>query len=181
MKKIITFAALLAAFSMLSGRAFAQSGDTSSGNMTVTATVNSSIQMVFDSVSGKVALSAEGTNNPTLALGSVTAYETLPGTMSRTVNGTTNYTITTGFAVKVTQANSDSSNYTLTAQLASADSTNSWAIDGGSALSDASATTVTAIGTYGSDNDHTVSLTIPFATADSAPISEQINFVATSN
>lgn len=180
MKKIITFAALLAAFSMLSGRAWAQAGDTSSGNMTVTATVTSSISMVFDSDASGVTLSAEGSTSPTLALGNVSAYESLGTNVSRTVNGTTDYTVSTPFDVKVTQANSNSSDYTLTAQLASADTTNAWKVDSAT-VTNGSAASVTATGTYGSDQSHTLYLTIPFATADSTAISNTIDFVATSN
>jgi hypothetical protein len=180
MKKMITFAALLAAFSMLSGRAWAQSGDTSSGSLAVTATVNSSISMVFDSDATGVTLSAEGSSSPTLAFGNVSAYESLGTHVSRTVNGTTNYTISTPFDVKVTQANSSSGNYTLTAQLASADANDTWKVDSAT-VTDGSAAQVTATGTYGSDQSHTLYLTIPFTTTDSTAISNTINFVATSN
>lgn len=178
MKKIITFAALLAAFTMLAGRASAQV--TSSGTLTVSATVTSSISMVLDSDSSGVALTGSGTNAATLAFGSVSAFNTEPTNVTGSYDNTNSqFTVTTPFDVYVTQANGTSSNYTFAAALHTSDSTNTWKI-GGTTLTTTSQS-ISTTDSYGANVSHVLSLTIPYATANSTAISEQIDLMATAN
>lgn len=179
--KLAMIGGLLAGMAMLPSVASAQAGNTSSGTLTVQATVQSSISMVFDSDGTGVALSSgAGTATATLSFGNVSAYGTLSSNVARSVNGTTDYTISTPFDVKVTEANSSSASYGLTAELASADSTNTWAI-GSNTLSNTAAATIGSTVSYGSDAPYTLHLTIPFSTTSGTAISQAINFTATSN
>lgn len=153
---------------------------TSSGTLAVTATIASSIMLVFDTSSSGLALTGSGTGAATMAFGTVQAYGgTVPTGATRTVNGTTNYTYSSPFNVKVTLANSASLSYTLTAALNAADAVNTWQVD--SVTLSTTAQTVTATGTYGSDQSHTLALTIPFSEATGTAISNTVNFTATAN
>ena len=98
--------------------------------------------------------------------------------MTKVVNPPTDWTLSTPFDVDVEIANVTSSNYTLTAQLQSADATNTWKL-GATTITNASAATLTSTGSYGVIA-YTFSLTIPFSEAAGA-ISNTLNFVATSN
>jgi hypothetical protein len=78
----------------------------------------------------------------------------------------------------VMEANSPSANYTLTAALNSADTTNTWKIDGTTVSN--STTTITDTGSYDSAQSHHILVSIPF-TNTTGSISNTINFVATAN
>jgi hypothetical protein len=157
---------------------FAAAQDTANGTLTVTATVESSIALTFENETGGVALTGAGTNAATMALGAISAYNTVstPG-VTRTVSAT-DFTVSSPFAVRVVKANSASASYTLDASLASADATNSWRINA-TALTTANATLGSAY-TYGSAVAHTVYLTVPFS-ASTGAISKVVNFTATAN
>jgi hypothetical protein len=164
--------------SLVSIPSFAAAQDTSSGTLTVTATVESSIGLTFENDAAGVAMTGAGTNAATMALGAVSAYNTIatPG-VTRTV-GASNFTVSSPFGVKVVKANTSSANYTLAAALGSADATNTWKINA-TTLS----TTNQNLGTtyaYGSAVAHTVSLTVPF-TASTGAVSKVLNFTATAN
>jgi S-formylglutathione hydrolase FrmB len=179
MKKsiVITILAVLA----LSGAAMAQAGNTASGTLTVTATVNSSINLVFNSDAAGVPLSSgAGTNAATLAFGNVAAFGAIGANITRTVVAGTSFTVSTPVDVLVTKANSSSANYTLKAQLGAADATNTWAV-AGNTITSAAASTITATGTYGSNASESIAITIPFTEASGTAISNTINFTATSN
>jgi hypothetical protein len=153
---------------------------TATGTLAVTATVAASINMVFDSDASGIPLGSAGTNAATLAFGTVQAYGgSVPVGATRTVNGTTSFTYSSPFDVKVIAANSASANYTLAGSLNAADGTNTWKIDAVSLTT--SPQTITATGTYGSDQSHTLALTIPFTVADATVISNTVNFTATAN
>ena len=152
--------------------------DTSSGSLTVTATVASSIGLTFEDDAAGVALTGAGTNAATMALGTISAYGTIatPG-VTRT-RSATDFTVSSPFGVKVVRANGSSANYTLAVALASADATNTWRVN---------ATTLTTANqnlgasySYGSAVSHTMSLTVPF-TASTGAISRVLNFTATAN
>ena len=152
--------------------------DSSSGSLTVTATVESSIALTFESDAAGVALTNAGTSAATMALGTISAYETIatPG-ITRSVTAT-DFTVSSPFGVKVVKANSASADYTLTAALGAADATNTWKIN---------AVTLTAVSqqvgndySYGSAVPHTMSLTVPVGAAAGA-INKVINFAATAN
>ena len=164
--------------SVLTIPSFAAAQDTASGTLTVTATVESSIGLTFENDAAGVALAGAGTNAATMALGTISAYNTIgtPG-VTRTV-AATNFTVSSPFGVKVVKANTSSANYTLAAALGSADATNTWRIN-----ATALTTSNQNLGaTYGYDAPvaHTVYLTVPF-TASTGAISKVLNFTATAN
>ncbi|MBV8151517.1 MAG: hypothetical protein JOY59_08170 [Candidatus Eremiobacteraeota bacterium] len=179
MKKRRLLASALASVSLLLVPTLALANPTSTGTLAVSATVAASINLVFDSDASGVSLTGTGTNAATLAFGSVQAYGTAPGAgITRTV-GATSFTVSTPFDVKVTEANSSSPNYQLTAQLASLDSTNTWQV-GGVPVTSASPATITSSGAYGSDVSYALALTVPFSES-SGTISNTVNFTATAN
>jgi hypothetical protein len=174
MKRLFLAAALLAAL----WPATAAAQDTSSGVLTVTANLASSISLSFESDASGVALAGSGTNAATMAFGTVSAFGTIttPG-VTRTV-GATDFTVSSPFGVKVVSFNSTSASYNLAASLGSADATNTWQV-GSTTLSTTPATVATAQG-YGGAQTHTLAITIPQSAAAGA-ISRTVNFTATAN
>jgi hypothetical protein len=153
---------------------------TANGTLTVTATVNGSINLVFNNDANGVALSSgSGTNTATLAFGNVSAFGAVAANVTRTV-AANSFTVSTPVDVFVSKTNSASANYTLTAQLGTADAVNTWAVAGNTVTS-AGATTLTATGTYGSNAPEAIAITVPFTTASGTNISNTINFTATAN
>lgn len=176
--KIALAASLLAAMFMLPSRASAAT--TSSGTLTVNATVQPSISMVFDSASGGITLTGSGSNAATLAFGGVSAYYAEPSGVTGSNDPTNSqFTVTADFDVNVSEANSSSASYALSAELGTADSTNTWAVDG-TTISNSAATAVgSGSDSYGGDVSHSVSITIPYSNTSS--VSNTISFVATAN
>lgn len=168
----------MVAAGMLMLPAFAAAQDTSSGTLTVTATVESSIGLTFENDAAGVSLTGAGTNAATMALGSISAYNTLatPG-VTRTL-GASNFTVSSAFGVKVVKANSASATYSLGAALGSADATNTWKIN--STTLSTSNQSLGATYSYGSAVAHTMYLTVPF-TASTGAISKVLNFTAVAN
>jgi hypothetical protein len=177
MKLKLFIALMVLAFATLvSSPVFATSA---SGTIAVTATVGSSVSLTFATDASGITLVGTGTSAATIAFGSVQAYGgVVPANVTKTVNGTTNWTLSTPFDVVVQVANQTSSNYTLTAQLNTADAVNTWKI-GATTITSASAASLTVTGAYGT-TPYTLNLTIPFSAAAGA-ISNTINFVATAN
>ena len=177
MKRLILSIATLAAAMVLgTGKAYATSA---SGTMTVTVTVASSLSLTISSDASGLTLGNSGTSAVTASFGTMSAFGgTVPTGVTRTVNGTTSWKISTPFDMAVLVANQTSANYTLTAQLSTSDSTNTWQI-GSTTITSASAATLTTTGSYGT-TVFTFNLTIPFTEAAGA-ISNTINFVATAN
>src|SRR5215475_8207721 len=152
------------------------SATSASGTVAVTATVVSSMSITFSTDASGITLGGSGTSSATIAFGSVQAFGgSVPTGVTRTVNGTTNWKLSTPFDITVVVANLTSSNYTLTAQLSSSDSTNTWQLNS-TTVTSASAATLTTTGAYGTTAD-TLNLTIPFS-ANAGAISNTINFVA---
>jgi hypothetical protein len=168
----------LVAASLLAVPSLAAAQDTSSGTLTVTATVESSIGLTFENDAAGVSLTGAGTNAATMALGTISAYNVVatPG-VTRTV-AAANFTVSSPFGVKVVKANTSSANYTLAAALGSADATNTWKINA-TTLS-TSSQNLGATYSYGSPVAHTISLTVPFS-ASTGAISKVLNFTATAN
>lgn len=176
MKRLWILPGALLFIAALAGTASATSA---SGSMAVSVTVASSVELVLQTDASGLALTNSGTSSVTAAFGTMSAYGgSVPAGVTRTVNGTTNWKISTPFDVVIQVANQTSSNYTLTAQLQSSDSTNTWEI-GATAVTSASAATLTSTGSYG-NTAFTFSLTIPFSES-ATTISNTINFVATAN
>lgn len=168
----------LAVIALLAAPALAVS-PTASGTLTVTATVNSSINLIFNSDPSGVVLSGTGTNAATLAFGTIQAYGGTPPTGVTITPGASSFSASTPFQVQVSLANSSSANYTLTAQLGTADATNTWKVNSVTVTS-ASPATITATGSYGSSTSYPLALTIPYSEA-AGSISNTLAFVATAN
>jgi hypothetical protein len=152
---------------------------TGTGTLTVTATVESSISLTFENDAAGVALAGAGSNAATMALGTISAYNTISTVgVTRTVTPGTDFTVSSPFGVKVEKANSASATYTLAAALASADATNTWTINA-TTLTTANQNLGTTYG-YGSAVAHTLYLTVPFS-ASTGAISKALNFTATAN
>jgi len=148
------------------------------GTVAVTATTVASVSLTFVSDGSGIALGNSGTSAASVAFGSVQAYGgAVPPGVTKTLNGTTSWSLSTPIDVVVQVANQTSSNYTLTAGLQTADTTNTWQL-GGTSLT-TTAATLTSTGTYGS-TPYTFMLTIPLTEAAGA-ISNTINFTATAN
>jgi len=174
--RILGFLAIFACATLFS---FPAGATTASGTVAVTATVGSSVSLTFVTDPSGITLSGTGTSAATIAFGSVQAYGgVVPVNVTKSVNGTTNWKLSTPFDVVVQVANQTSSNYTLTAQLNTADGVNTWQI-GATTVTSASAASLTTTGAYGT-TVYTLNLTIPFSEAAGA-ISNTINFVATAN
>jgi len=178
MKKVMLLT-IFAALMMISSAAVAQT--TATGTLTVTATVNGSISLVFNSDAAGVALaSGAGTNAATLAFGNVSAFGAVAAGVTRTVVAGTSFTVSTPVDVLVNKANSASANYKLDAQLGSAPGANTWQV-AGNTLSSTAAANITATGAYGSNAPEAIAITVPFGTPSGTLISNTINFTATAN
>lgn len=175
MTKTKLFALFLAAALAMPVLSAAQSA---SGTLAVSATVQSSISMVFNSNASGVTLGGAGTNAATLNFGNISAYGTPPANVTEIVGGSS-FTVSTPFNVLVNMANSSSANYTLKAQLNTADAVNTWALNS-TTITNASQATLTTSGAYGSGTAYTLALTVPFSSSASS-ISNTINFAATAN
>jgi hypothetical protein len=147
-----------------------------------------SLTIDLQSDAAGIALGGSGTATTTMAFGSMQAFGgTVPTGVTKSVS-TSSWTVSTPFDVKVTCFNLVtlipctllvSPGYTLTAQLQSSDTVNTWKI-GSSTLSSTSATTLTTSGTYNSVTSYTFGLTIPF-TEVAGLISNTLNIVAIAN
>ena len=173
MKKIYAVVGAVAMLA-LAPAAFA---DTSSGTLTVTGTVESSISLTIESAGGTT--SGTGTAAATSALGSISKFGAAP-TGFTLARGASNWTLSSTAGVKVDKANLTSTDYTLTAQLGSAPASGiTWKLNG-STLSDSAATTLTSTGTYGSTGSYSWDIVVADSAA-AAAIDNSIDFTATSN
>jgi hypothetical protein len=93
----------------------------------VPAAAQGQLELSFHSVSGGVSLTGSGTNTATLAFGSVSAHGIVGPGVSR-LDGTSDYTISTSFGVRVTKKGAGS-NYTLRARLMAAHAL-AWRVNG---------------------------------------------------
>jgi len=151
--------------------------DTSSGTLTVTGTVASSIDLVVQSAGGTT--SGTGTAAATSSLGTISKYGSAP-TGFTLARGASNWTLSSTVGVEVDKANLTSTDYTLTAQLGSAPASGvAWKLNG-STLSDSAATTLTSTGTYGSTGSYSWDIVVADSAA-AAAIDNTVNFTATSN
>lgn len=171
MKKTLLVAALTLTFASVA------SADTSSGTLTVTGTVASSINLTIESAGGTT--SGTGTAAATSALGTISKYGSAP-TGFTLARGASDWTLSSTVGVKVDKANLTSTDYTLTAQLGSAPASGiAWKLNG-STLSDSAATTLTSTGTYGSTGSYSWDIVVADSAA-AAAIDNVIDFTATSN
>ncbi|HEV8241835.1 MAG TPA: hypothetical protein VGS57_20900 [Thermoanaerobaculia bacterium] len=172
MKKIV--ASAIVAFALVAATANAA---TSSGTLTVTGTIESSISLTIESAGGTT--SGTGTAAASSDLGSIAKYGSAP-TGFTLARGASNWTLSSTVGVQVDKANLTSTDYTLTSQLGSAPASGvTWKLNG-STLSDSAATTLTSTGTYGSTGSYSWDIVVADSAA-AAAIDNSINFTATSN
>ena len=171
MKKIIVAAAITLMTATVASAA------TSSGTLTVTGTVESSINLTIESAGGTT--SGTGTAAATSALGNISKFSAAP-TGFTLARGASDWTLSSTVGVKVDKANLTSTDYTLDAQLGSAPASGIvWKLNG-STLSDSAATTLTSTGTYGPTGSYSWDIVVADSAA-AAAIDNAINFTATSN
>jgi hypothetical protein len=171
MKKIFVAAVLSLTFASVATAA------TSSGTLTVTGTIESSINLTIESAGGTT--SGTGTAAATSALGSISKYSTAP-TGFTLARGASDWTLSSTVGVKVDKSNLTSTDYTLTAQLGAAPATGVvWKLNG-STLSDSAAATLTSTGTYGSTGSYSWDIVVADSAAPGA-VDNAIDFTATSN
>lgn len=172
MKKIVILTAVTLLFASVA------SADTSSGTLTVTGTIASSISLTIESAGGTTA--GTGTEAATSALGTIAKYGTSAPTGFTLARGASNWTLSSTVGVKVEKANLTSTDYTLNAQLGSAPASGvTWKLNG-STLSESAATTLTSTGTYGSTGSYSWDIVVADSAA-AAAIDNAIDFTATSN
>jgi environmental stress-induced protein Ves len=176
MKRTILFSLCVVLLASMSAMAA-----TGSGTLTLTATVTDSINLVLNSDASGLALSSgSGTNAATLAFGNIQAFGgAVPAGVTRTTTAS-DFTVSTPVDVYVAKYNNASPNFTLTAQLGSADAVNTWHV-GGVAVTSGAAAQITTTGAYASADAQPIALTVPFTSASGTLISNTINFVATAN
>jgi predicted secreted protein len=173
MKKSCLNALALACLCTVTGAGAA----TSSGTLTVTGTIESSINLTVESAGGTT--SGTGTAAATSSLGSVSKYGSAP-TGFTLARGASDWTLSSTVGVKVDKANLTSTDYTVTAQLGSAPASGvAWKLNG-STLSDSAAATLTSTGTYGSTGSYSWDIVVADSAA-AAAIDNAVNFTATSN
>jgi len=168
---------LLLVVAILTMTALSASAATSSGTLTVTGTVESSISLTVESAGGTT--SGTGTAAATSSLGNISKFGSAP-TGFTLARGASNWTLSSTVGVQVVKANLTSTDYTLTAQLGSAPASGvAWKLNG-STLSDSAATTLTSTGTYASTGSYSWDIVVADSAA-AAAIDNSINFTATSN
>jgi hypothetical protein len=164
-------------FAALTVATSAVAQDTSSGTMTVTGTVVSSIKLTIDSAGGS--FSGGGTDTATSALDSISKFGALPTAFTRTTTPTT-WTLSSNIGVTVVKANSISTAYTLNAKLATAPATSViWSVHA-KVLNAATVTALTAAGAWGSTPTYVWSIEIPDSLPSGSAIDNVIQFSAIS-
>jgi predicted secreted protein len=173
MNKILFAVIAVAAITVASNASAA----TSSGTLTVTGTIESSISLTIESAGGTT--SGTGTAAATSDLGNISKFGSAP-TGFTLARGASDWTISSTVGVQVVKANLVSTDYTLTAQLGSAPASGvAWKLNG-STLSDSAATTLTSTGTYASTGSYSWDIVVADS-ASAAAIDNSVSFTATSN
>jgi predicted secreted protein len=173
MKNVIAVGFIVAVLAVAS----TASAATSSGTLTVTGTVESSISLTVESAGGTT--SGTGTAAATSSLGNISKFGSAP-TGFTLARGASNWTLSSTVGIQVVKANLTSTDYTLTAQLGSAPASGiAWKLNG-STLSDSAATTLTSTGTYASTGSYSWDIVVADSAA-AAAIDNTINFTAASN
>ena len=177
MKKIIITGSFLVA--MLAFPATVQAQDTSSGTLTVTGEVVSSISLTVETGTAGHTLTNAGTNAASAALGSLSKYGTPPQGFTITP-AATDWTLASTVGVKLLKANSASTAYTLNAKLSTTPGTGVvWSV-GGFALNETTVTALTAAGVYGTTASYAWGIVIPDALPTASAIDNVIEFSAIS-
>jgi hypothetical protein len=156
----------------------AQAQNTSTGSMTVTGTVVSSIGLTIESAGG--VFSGGGTAAASSALGSISKNGTAPTGFTR-VNTATDSTLSASVGIKVVQTNGASATYTLTAQLSTAPPTGTTWTLGGLTLAAATPVQLTATGVYSATPTYVWTINLLDTVANATSIANTINFAAIAN
>ncbi|MGJ5815260.1 hypothetical protein [Paludibaculum fermentans] len=178
MKKTLAMAATIVM--MLTATAGAQT--TNNGSLALTGQVDGSIVLSFhQNTSGGFTLSSgDGTAAAGASLSTVSMYGTGEGPVAGSnfvkSNQSDGFTLSGPMDVQVDKANITSSGYTLTAQLASSDSSE-WTL-GGASLNSTNPVMVVSNGTYATRTPLSLSVKFP-SSMNSGSVSNTINFVAT--
>ena len=169
---------------LISAAAVAQT--TATGTINATLINKSGITLIFDTDPGGVALGNNGSSAATLNFGTISAFGPLSPGVTRPTVLAGSYTVRTLFDVQVIQGGLGTPSYTLTAQLAAAAPTGfTYAVDAVTLTT--AAQTIQANGTYNTDVQHSLNLTVSTAAPGSGgpavgtPLTSTINFTATSN
>lgn len=172
MKKYIVAAALTLVSATVASAA------TNTGALTVTGTVESSIELTIETAAGN-STSGLGTAAASATLGNISKYSAAP-TGFTMAHGASNWTISATVGVNVEKSNLPATSYLLEAQLATAPDTGIvWKING-STLNEATPTEVTTTGAYGTTGTYSWDIEVADSAA-AAAIDNTINFTATSN
>ena len=177
MKNRFILTSVLTAFA-LARVAAAQTG---SGTLGVTANVTGSINLTFVTDASGLAVTGSTTSTASLPFGSVQMYGgSVPANVTKTVTGTTSFSLATPFDVRVDLANSASATFILTALLATADATNVWSIGATNISASGPASNLTSTGAYATAVPYTLKITVP-ATEVAGLITNSIGFTAVGN
>lgn len=156
------------------------SADTATGTLAVTGTVASSISLTVENGTVGPTLTGAGTDAASTDLGTTfSKYGSTPAGFTKTLQGTTSWTLSSDFGVKVEKANSDSTNYTLVANLSTDPGTVVWNA-GGTPFVAVAAKNLTSTGVYATTTNYAWSIVIPDALT-TPDLANTINFLATSN
>jgi hypothetical protein len=181
MRNRFVWTSVLSAF-VFAGLAFAQSGETSSGTMTVTCTLVGSINLTFVTDASGLAVTGTTTNTGTLPFSTVQMYGgSVPANVTKTLHGILSFDLSTPFDVRVDIANSTSATYTLNATLNAADAINTWYV-GAINISAGTLFQITNTGAYTTAVPYTFKINVPSnETGAGLTISNSILFAAVSN
>jgi hypothetical protein len=163
---------------------FMQAAVTSSAILTITGTVAGSISLTVEDGAGAAGTNAtitgSGSNAAATDLGTTfSKYGAAPTGWTKTLQGTTSWTLASNFGVKVEKANTASTDYTLLAHLGTDPLTIVWKT-GATPFVAVADKNLTSTGAYGSTVNYTWSVVIPDGLA--APdLANTINFLATAN
>jgi hypothetical protein len=139
--------------------------------------------MQVDTDPSGIVLSGSGTSTASLNFGTVRAFGgTVPSGVTESL-GVNSWTLNTMIDVEVSKGSLDvldalSTSYTLTAQLRTADTVNTWKWN--SLTLSTTAGTITATGVYSSTPRYTFNLTVPFSES-AGTIANTIEMTATAN
>jgi hypothetical protein len=146
------------------------------GFMLVPAPLFAIITIAVHGVTGGRPVTISGLPVVAMDFGTVSAFETLPVNVTRTV-GASDYTLSTGFGIRVTKILSGSTSYTLTARLQSAHAL-TWKVNGVNLST--TAATVATNQPYSTMIPHTLGFVVPFSHAAGA-VSTVVEVVAVAN
>ncbi len=171
---------LTTVFATLGLTGIANAQTTASGSLGVTADIEGSINLIFTTATSGFTVTGTGTAVASLPFGDVQMYGgTVPTNVTRTLTGKTAFTLSTPVNVEVDLANQTSDDYSLLANLNSADIVNTWTFNAIAVTSSGTTPQISA-GTYGTAAPYVFAVTIP-ASNTSGSLTNTLNFTATAN